>query len=410
MRAIVKPRPTDGEAWPQGLHLEEIPEPQVEHPEDVKIRVVAAGICGTDVGIYRSRESVRPTMTRALNERIVLGHEFCGIPVAAGTHACVRIAMILGHIAVYDPLVRDFVAGRPPEEVAHDPKLMEFLQEHFYCSAEMHVTCGWCRQCRMGERHVCQYTRIKGIHEDGAFAEFVVVRAFDLVVFRRNEIPAEVIAFMDALGNAVHTVQAVGVTGKSVAVLGCGVQGLMATAVARHSGASEIYVTDFTPPASGHGPDHMDQTLFQLARRFGATRCFDLAMPGADDELIGAVMEGTDGTGVDAVLEMSGNYRAYRNGLDVIRMGGTMGLLGLPEGEFPLDFARDVIFRGLTIKGVIGRRVFETWEVMRNLLHAGLADELLDAGFVSHQLDLEDYEQGMSAILDREAVKVILKP
>jgi threonine 3-dehydrogenase len=215
---------------------------------------------------------------------------------------------------------------------------------------------------------------------------------------------------MDSLGNAVHTVQAVDVTCKSVAVLGSGVQGLMATPVARHSGASKIYVTDFTPLGSGSGPDHMEQTLFKLARRFGANHCFDMAQPDAGDRLVAAVMEETDGTGVDVVLEMSGNYLTYRNGLEVIRMGGTMGLLGLPEGEIPLDFGRYVIFRGLTIKGVIGRRVFETWKVMRNLLRAGLAGELLDAGFVSHRLDLDDYEQGMNAILKREAVKVILRP
>jgi threonine 3-dehydrogenase len=416
MRAIVKPRPIGDDAWPEGLTLEQIDEPQVEHPEDVKIRVVAAGICGTDVGIYRSRKALRATMSRAQSERVVIGHEFCGIPIDAGAHACLRIARILGHLATHDAVVGDYVKNRSPEQVSDDPALMSFVGENFYCSAEMHVTCGWCRQCRMGERHVCQYTRIKGVHEDGVFAEFVVVRAFNLVLFRRGEIPVDVIAFMDALGNAVHTVQEVNVTGKSVAVLGSGVQGLMATAVARHSGASEIYVTDFTPPSSPsfpsstHDSDHIDQTLFKLARSFGANHCFDLAQPGARDALISAVMEETDGTGVDAVLEMSGNYSAYRNGLDIVRMGGTIGLLGLPEGEFGIDFARDVIFRGITIKGVIGRRVFETWEVMRNLLKSGLAEELLGAGFVSHHLDLEDYEKGMNAILNREAIKVILKP
>lgn len=409
MKALVKPRPEKDGEWPVGLFLEEVPEPEIEHPEDVKIRVIAAGICGTDVGIYRSKASLRTKMTDAARERIVLGHEFCGTPVDAGSHARVRIARILEHVARHDARVGQFVGARSPEQVSADPALLSFLEENFYCSAEMHVTCGWCRQCRMGERHVCQYTRIKGVHEDGAFADYVSVRAFDLVLFRREEIPVEAIAFMDALGNAVHTVQTVDVTGKSVAVLGAGVQGLMATAVARHSGASEIYVTD-AAPRGDVGPGHLERTLFGLARRFGANHCFDMSEADARTRLIATVMEETDGTGVDAVLEMSGSYGAYRNAFDIVRMGGTIGLLGLPEGEFALDFAREVIFRGLTIRGVIGRRIFETWEVMRSLLRSGLARELLDAGFVSHQLKLEDFEQGIQAILKREAVKVILRP
>lgn len=410
MKAIVKRRPVQGEDWPAGLSLEQVPVPQVTHPEDVQLRVVAAGICGTDVGIWQSRDSLRESMISAASPRVVIGHEFCGTITAAGNHARLRTARILTQIARHDPFVREFTAGRPPDALARDDSLIDFLGAHFYSSAEMHLTCGWCHQCSLGHRHVCQNTLIKGIHEDGAFAEFVVVPASNLVLFRRDELPMEVIAFMDALGNAVHSVQAVEVTGKAVVVLGSGVQGLMATAVARHSGASHIWVTDFSPSSGDDAASAPDSRRFDLARRFGADACFNVADPESREKLHALVMEETRGTGADAVLEMSGSYGAYADAFRLIRMGGTIGLLGLPEGEYSLDFARNVIFRGLTVRGIIGRRVFETWEVMRNLLRRGLATELVESGFVSHFLPLEDYETGMNAIRQRQAIKVILRP
>lgn len=408
MKAIVKSRPIDGQPWPEGLWVAEVPEPTVTHPEDVKVRVLAAGICGTDVGVHESRTSLRNSMARARKDPIVLGHEFCGMPTDAGSHARVRLARILAHQAASDPAVGEFVAGRDADRIAADPGLMEFLSENFHCSAEMHVTCGWCHQCRLGQRHVCQNTSIQGLHEDGAFADWVVVPAGNLILFRRNELPIDVIAFMDALGNAVHTVQAVDVVGKTVVILGAGVQGLMATAVARHSGASRIFITDFD--AAGAGESHVEDRQFRLARRFGADYCFNVADPEARRALAAAVMEETGGTGVDAALEMSGSYGAYPDAFDLVRMGGVVALLGLPEGSYSLDFSRQIIFRGLTVKGVIGRRVFETWEAMRNLLRSGLAEELLASDFISHRLALEDFETGIRAILERSATKVILKP
>jgi len=410
MRAIVKSRPIDGAAWAEGLDLDHVPIPEVRHPEDVRLRVVAAGIGGTDVGVWMSRDSLRTSMARAQKERVILGHEFCGTIVDAGNHARLRIARILEHISTHDPVVRDFVADRRAPDIARSSSLMDFLGSRFYCSAEMHITCGWCHQCSLGEQHVCQNTVIKGLHDDGAFAEYVIVPASNLILFRREEFPPEVIAFMDALGNAVHTVQSVNVTGKSVVVLGAGVQGLMATAVARHSGASHIWVTDFIPPEAAAQRSRIESRLFGLARQFGADDCFNVGEPESHEQLRSVVMDATRGTGADAVLEMSGSYGAYSDAFGLVRMGGTIGLLGLPAGEFSLNFARDVIFRGITVRGVVGRRVFETWEVMRNLLRRGLAEELIRSDFVSHRLALEDYEVGMEAILNREATKVILTP
>ena len=410
MKAIIKNRPSKGEDWPKGLMLEELPAPEVTHPDEVKIRVVAAGICGSDVGIYNSKLAFRDAMLGARTNPVILGHEFCGQIVDAAPAARVRLASLVTRHALHDHKVEGFAEGRSAYELAEDPRFLEFIEEEFYCSAEMHITCGSCYQCRLGDRQHCQNTIIKGVHEHGAFAEYVVVPAPNVVVFRKGEIPLEVIAFMDALGNAVHTVGEVDLTGKSVAILGAGVQGLMATALARRSGASNIYVTDFTPPGSERGPEHVEKTLFLLARRFGAGHCFDLGVAGTRERLKGVVAEETNGAGVDTVLEMSGSPRAYRDGLDIIRMGGTMALLGMPEGKIEVNFANDVIFRGVTLKGIIGRRVFRTWETMRNLLRAGLADELLEAGFVTHELPLDEFETGIAAIMRRDAIKVLLKP
>ena len=410
MKAIVKSRPSEGKDWPKGLTLEELPAPEVTYPDEVKIRVVAAGICGSDVGIYNSKLAFRDAMLGARTNPVILGHEFCGRIVDAGPSARVLLAGMASHHALHDDRVDTFAQGRSAYELAEDPRFLEFMEEEFYCSAEMHITCSWCYQCRLGDRHHCQNTIIKGIHEHGAFAEYVVIPASNVVVFRKREIPVEAIAFMDALGNAVHAVGEVDLTGKSVAILGAGVQGLMATALAHHSGASNIYVTDFTPPGSELDPEHVEKTLFPLARRFGADHCFDVGLAGTRERLKGVVAEETNGTGVDVVLEMSGNYGAYRDGLDVIRMGGTMALLGMPEGKMEMNFANDVIFRGVTLKGIIGRRVFCTWETMRNLLRAGLADELLEGGFVTHELPLDEFQTGITAIMRRDAIKVLLKP
>jgi threonine 3-dehydrogenase len=410
MKAVVKVRPQNGGEWPRGLELVDRPVPDIQHPDDVKILVRSAGVCGSDVGISNSKESFRDAIAHCQGNSVIIGHEFCGSIVDAGEQARVTLASIIERQALHDSEVAEFARGRNTGELARDRRLVEFVEDQYYCSAEMHITCGWCYQCRLGDRHVCQNTRIKGLHEDGAFADFLVVPASNLVLFRKGEIPEQIIAFMDALGNAVHTVGEVDLAGRSVAILGAGVQGLMATALARRSGASRIYVTDFTPPSAPERAAHLEESLFGLARKFGASHCFDLGLDEGPEKLRRTINEETEGTGVDVVLEMSGNYGAYRDGFDIIRMGGTMAILGIPAGEMKLDFARDIIFQGLTVKGIIGRRVFGTWETMRNLLRAGLADELLESGIVSHELPLADYEKGIDAIMKRDAIKVILNP
>lgn len=413
MQAIVKEKPKDNQPWRQGLRLIEKLVPQILHPDDVKVEVIAAAICGTDVGIYNSKDSLKNTMSTLATDSVVIGHEFCGIIVDAGTNA--RLHLIRQLLDRHweegsdDDILR-LIKGRSSEAIVSDPNLIEVLNEHFVISAEMHETCGWCYQCRTGQKHVCRNTRIKGIHTDGAFAKYMVINVNNLVLFRKNELPVEIIAFMDAFGNAVHTAQSVRLAGQTVAILGCGVQGLMATAIARFCGATRIFVTDASNPQKGLTPRKIEQNRFALAKKLGANLCFDVGSTTGHSEFIKAVLAETDGTGVDVVFEMSGSYKAYADAFDIVRMGGAISLLGIPEGEMNLDFAKKVIFPGVSIYGIIGRRVFETWEIMKAMLKSGLADKLLDNGFVTHQFPLEQFEAGFAAIRAGEALKVILRP
>ena len=410
MKALVKNRPVDQSEWPVGLRLEDRAIPNNLESTEVLVKVLAGGICGTDVGIYHSKKSIRDEMRKARMPSIVIGHEFAGRIERAGPEALARLAETVESHGAHDPEAERFVRGRKSKQIAADSSFTDFLQTHYHVSAEMHITCGWCSQCRLGQRHVCRNTIIKGVHEDGAFAEYVKIPVSNLILFPVGELPLSVIAFMDALGNAVHTVQNADLVGRSVLILGCGNQGLMATAIAHRSGASRIYVTDVSNDARGATHQKLEKNRFALARKFGATECFDLALPDERERMRKMAFQDTDGSGVDVALEMSGSYQAYRDAFDLLRMGGTFVLLGIPEGEAKVDFSRDVIFKGLTIRGVIGRRVFETWEIMRSMLKAGLADVLVQSGFITAELPLEQYETGMSAIAHGDAFKVILKP
>jgi len=410
MKALVKDKPVDQAGWPSGVRLEERQIPRDLAPDEVLVKVLAAGICGTDVGIYHSKQSIRDEMRRARGASIIIGHEFAGRIESAGAEALTRLAEIVATHGGHDPEAERFVRGRPPRQVATDTSFIEFLQNHYHVSAEMHITCGWCYQCRVGERHVCRNTIIKGVHEDGAFAEYVKVPVSNLILFRAGELPVSIIAFMDALGNAVHTIESANLVGQSVLILGCGVQGLMATAIAHRSGTSRIYVTDDSHEGKGVSHQRLEKNRFALARKFGAHDCFDLALPEERDRLRRTILSDTDGSGVGVAFEMSGSYSAYRDAFDLLRMGGTLVLLGIPDGEMKVDFAHDVIFKGLTIRGVIGRRLFETWETMRSMLTSGLAQVFLDSGFITAEFPLEKFDEAMALIGRGEAFKVILKP
>jgi threonine 3-dehydrogenase len=408
MKAIVKPKPIDGREWPKGFQIIDKPEPRVERPNDVILKVFAGAICGTDVGIYNCKESLRVEMAKALTDPITIGHEFSGRIVDAGKKARGHLARLVFQKAKTDGDLRSFVRRKTPASLAAEKNFLSWLEKKFFATSEMHITCGRCVQCRLGERHVCRNTVIKGVHDDGAWAAYLKVPVENLRIFYRREIPPEIISFMDALGNATHTVMSAPVKGRSVAVLGCGVQGLMAIAVAKYAGAKRIYVTDASHGEFTH--DKLVSRRFALAREYGADHCFDVALPAEREALRETVMRETEDAGVDAAFEMSGSYHAYEDANRILRMGGTFSLLGIPSGTMQVDFAKNIIFSGITVHGIIGRKVFETWDQMERLLKAGLAKHFMETGFVTHQIPMERYEDAFAAIRNGDAYKVLLKP
>jgi threonine 3-dehydrogenase len=408
MKAIVKPRPIDGREWPKGLQIIDKPEPTIEAPNDVIINVYAGAICGTDVSIYNSKEPLRVQMMRAKTDPVTVGHEFSGRVVAAGKQARLHLARLIFQKAKNNAGLRKLLRRKTARSFSSESNFLSFLEKKFFSTAEMHITCGTCYQCQLGEYHVCRNTIIKGVHDDGAWAPYVKVPAENVRLFYQREVPPEIISFMDALGNATHTVMSAPIKGRSVAVLGCGVQGLMAVAVAKHAGAKRIYVTDASHEEFSH--DKLVANRFALAQVYGADHCFDVAREDERKGFYETVMRETNQTGVDVALEMSGSYRAYEDAERVLRMGGEFSLLGIPSGTMQVDFAKNIIFSGITVHGIIGRRVFQTWDQMEALLKTGLAKEFMKTGFITHQLPLEEFEKGFAAIRAGDAYKVLFKP
>src|SRR5436309_3063979 len=358
MQAVVKSAPVDGAS---GTEIRDCPVPK-PGADEVLIRVAAAAICGTDKHIYHWDPSIRDAMTLPR----IYGHEFCGFVEAIG-------------------------------ERAH----RQNLNVGDYVSAEMHVVCGECPQCRSGNGHICVNTKIYGLHEDGAFAEYVKFPASNVIKLGPY-VPLRVGAFLDALGNAVHATQVCDLAGAAVAITGFGPIGAMAAAIAEHAGASVVIVTDVS--------DHALET----ARRWAASRDFDnlhafnvrTAPPGDVTQAVHAL---TDGVGVDVVCEMSGSSAAINFALDIVRMGGTLSLLGLPAGHSVTidDYTRNVIFKGVTMHGIIGRRMYSTWQRMLALLRSGLDVEwVVQATFDS----LKNFHEGMGRFDRHEALKVVFFP
>jgi len=409
MKALVKEKPLMYKTWQRGLRLIEKERPVVRRTNDVRLKVVAAGICGTDVGIYDSKDSLKNNMSSLTAPNVTIGHEFCGRISDAGTKARTHLAGLLIAKAKEYPDLQKFIKRRSVAQVAKDSSFIDFLHTNFIATAEMHITCGKCAQCKLGEYHVCTNTVIRGLHGDGAFAEEVVLPAENLLLFKNGEIPEEIVAFMDAIGNATHTVQSLsGIEGKIVAVLGVGVIGLMSVAIAKGAGAKKILVTDASHGENTH--EKLEKRRFSMARLLGADECFDVSIPEEKKRFHRIAKEQNHGAGVDAVLEMSGSYYAYEDAFHILRMGGEISLLGLPSGTMPIDFAKHVIFPGITIHGVIGRRVWSTWEMMTAILKNGLAKRFMRSGFVTHQFALSDFEDGFQAISNGDALKVLLRP
>jgi len=344
MQALRKPRPERGAA------LERVAVPEIG-PNDVLVRVRAASICGTDLHIYAwdpwSASRIHPPMT--------FGHEFCGIVERVGSEV---------------------------------PELMAKPGE--FVSAEMHVNCGHCRQCRVGQPHVCQNLKIIGIDQDGCFAEFVAIPAKNIWKID-PAIPEHYGAILDPLGNAVHTVLSGPIAGQTVAVTGCGPIGLMSIAIAKACGCSTLFATEVNPQRRA------------MAQRMGADVVLD---PSAGD-VVAQVRSATDGAGADVLLEMSGHPVAIKQGLQMMRAGGRASLLGIPSQPVTLDLINEVIFKGATIHGIFGRRMFETWVQMTELLKSGKLN--LDPLF-GERLPLDKFAAAFKMLEDGLAGKVLFYP
>jgi len=344
MKALRKTQPA------RGLTLGAAPVPSIG-PNDALVRVRAASICGTDLHIYGwdrwSQGRIKPPVT--------LGHEFCGVVEQVGEEVIPEKAR-----------VGDFV------------------------SAEMHVNCGWCRQCRLGESHVCRNLRIIGIDQDGAFAEFVKIPASN--VWRLDpSIPEHIGAILDPLGNAVHTVLAGPIAGQTVLVTGSGPIGLMAIAVAKACGSSTVFATEVNAQRRA------------MAVKMGA----DLAINPAAEDSVARILGETGGAGVDVLLEMSGNPSAIQQGFQALRAGGRASLLGIPTESVPLDLVNDVIFKGAAVQGIYGRRMYQTWVQMTELLKAGRLN--LEPLFGERE-PLEKFEAAFSMLQNGHAGKILLYP
>ncbi len=331
-----------------GASVEAVPVPE-PGPGDVLVRVQTASICGTDLHIYEwdrwSASRIHPPMT--------FGHEFCGTVERVG----------------------EDVTG---------------IARGDFVTAEMHVACGHCRQCRLGQSHVCQNLSILGIDRDGCFAEFVRIPAGNIWPID-PAIPQHYGAILDPLGNAVHAVLAGEIAGQTVAVTGCGPIGLMSIAVAKACGASAIFATE----VNEHRRD--------MAITMGAAEALD---PVTSDP-VSRVRAATGGAGVDVLLEMSGNPRGIQMGLEMLRSGGRASLLGIPPEPITLDLVGSVITKGVTIQGIFGRRMFQTWVQMTELLKQGRVD--LDPLF-HERLPLERFAEAFSLLEAGLPGKVILCP
>ena len=329
-----------------GFLLTEVPVPDIG-PGDVLIRVEKAGLCGTDHHIYVwdnwAQQRIKPPL--------VVGHEFMGTVAAVGSE------------------VRSIRIG---ERV----------------SAEGHIADLTCLLCRIGQAHICEHVRIIGVDRDGAFAQYVAIPEYN--VWRLDpEIPDVSAAIFDPLGNAVHTVMAAGVSVKSVIISGVGSIGLLAVAVARAAGAIAIYAIDVNP------------ARLELAKQLGA----DAAFVSSEPALVEEIRARTAGNGADVLLEMSGNANAIDLGLELLRNGATAALLGLPSRPVTLNLADRIIFKGITVLGINGRRMFETWYQAEALVRSGRVDP---RAVITHVLPYTKFDEAFDLMEKGEAVKIVL--
>jgi threonine 3-dehydrogenase len=329
-----------------GMEMREVPVPEIG-ATDVLIAVETASVCGTDLHIYHWDEWAQAR----IKPPYIPGHEFSGTVAAIGER-------------VQGISVGDFV------------------------SAEMHVACGHCLQCRSGQAHVCQFVKILGVDADGAFADYVRIPASNVWKLDPS-IPRDFGSLFDPFGNAVHTVLSGPIAGQTVAVMGCGPIGLFSIAVARACGAAKIFAIE--PNAARR----------ELARTMGANVLLDPR----DASLEAEVKAATGGNGVDVLLEMSGHPAAIQQGFRLLRMGGRASLLGIPAKPVELDLANAVIFKGAQVHGINGRKMYETWFQAEALIR----DRGVDlTPVITHRLPLAQFDEAMKLLESGEASKILL--
>jgi threonine 3-dehydrogenase len=253
-------------------------------------------------------------------------------------------------------------------------------------SGEGHITCGHCRNCRAGRRHLCRNAVGVGVDRPGCFAEYLTIPAVN-AFHLPDDVPDEIGAILDPFGNATHTALSFDMVGEDVLITGAGPIGIMATAIARHVGARHVVVTD------------VNEYRLNLAAKMGATRILNVTRESLDDVMAELGMT----EGFDVGLEMSGNPRALDDMLRTMNHGGRVSVLGIPPGPSPIDWNR-VIFKGLTLKGIYGREMFETWYKMTTMLQSGLDIEPI----VTHRLPIDDYQEGFEIMRSGQSGKVIL--
>ncbi len=338
MKALVKSKPE------RGIWMEDIPAPTVGH-NDVLIKVSRTAICGTDIHIFQWDEWAKSTIPVPL----AIGHEFAGEIVEIGSE------------------VKGFVPG---DRV----------------SAEGHITCGVCRNCRAGRRHLCINTVGVGVDRPGAFAEFLSVPAFN--VFKLPDVISDDMAsILDPLGNATHTALSFDLVGEDVLVTGAGPIGIMAVAIARYAGARHIVITD------------INDYRLDLATKMGASAALNVTRDSLDDTMKELGMT----EGFDVGMEMSGNPQAFRDMLRTMHHGGKVAILGIPPEETSVDW-HQVIFKGLILKGIYGREMFETWYKMSSMLQSGLNIEPI----ITHHFEVDEFQPAFDLMESGQSGKVIL--
>ncbi len=338
MKALVKAKAE------RGIWMEDIERPRVGH-NDVLIKVNRTAICGTDIHIFKWDDWAQATIPVPM----AVGHEFSGEIVERGIE------------------VKGFEIG---DRV----------------SAEGHITCGYCRNCRAGRRHLCMNTVGVGVNRPGAFAEYIAVPAFN--VFKLPDaISDDMASILDPLGNATHTALSFDLVGEDVLITGAGPIGIMAVAIARYAGARHVVITD------------VNDYRLDLARKMGATRAINVASATIDETMTELGMV----EGFDVGMEMSGNPQAFRDMLRTMHHGGKIAILGIPPGDMAIDW-NEVIFKGLILKGIYGREMFETWYKMSSMLQSGLNI----APIITHHYPAADFQPAFDLMASGQSGKVIL--